>query len=76
MAVVVGTDAPLGSGILDVDGQDGVPPTIEAVTGEGVPLGVVDRPCAALRAVLMELVLIAGVTELTGLVVGDPAVIW
>ncbi len=37
------------------------------VTGDGVPLGVVERPCAPLSAVLIELVRIAGVTELSEL---------
>ena len=67
-----------GNGAVDLEilvGHDSGSPTAEAVIGEGVPLGVVVRPCAALR-LLTELVLIAGVTELTRLIVGDPAVIW
>ena len=36
-------------------------------TKEGVPLGVVERPCAPLRAELTELAWAAGVTELNEL---------
>jgi len=47
------------------------------MTGDGVPLGVVERPCAPLSAVLIELVRIAGVTELSELedVVCGPAAV-